>query len=288
MAMLSLMRTLLFLLSGATTYAWVISPLQPHVTRLLVAPAGDLDDESNSTPLSLSESDLARLSQLRNRHKKIPIMILDAMLPGQRLEFSLRDKRFRVLAERLRDNGEELGMIGFDPSTGNPLNVGVTVKIQTLKIEETICTLSIEGYERFEVLGEPLIDETGSYYVADVEVVEGRSPDRELSVEQTVEAKRLHSEIPDLVQEWLQWLYKTGRATPESMEPRLPGTTMPNEISARAVWAAALVNPIPALGVCLEIRPSMLVCQNDLERVKLAHASLKASIDHLSGKQRLF
>jgi hypothetical protein len=287
--MVSLLKSLLFLLSGATTLsAWIISPQQSHVTRLLAAAAGDLDDASNATPLSLSENDLARLVQLRNRHKKIPIMILDAMLPGQRLEFSLRDKRFRVLAERLRDNGDELGMIGFDPSTGNPLNVGVTVKIQTLKIEETICTLGIEGYERFEVQGEPIMDETGSYYMADVEVVEGRSPDRELSMEQLEEAKRLHSEIPDLIQEWLQWLYKTGRATPESMEPRLPGTTMPSEIGPRALWAAAMVNPIPALGVCLEIRPSMLVCQNDLERVKLAHVSLKASIDHLSGKQRLF
>ena len=208
-------------------------------------------------------------------------------MPGQRLEFSLRDKRFRVLAERLRDNGEELGMIGFDPSTGDPLNVGVTVKIQTLKIEETSFTLGIEGYERFEVQGEPVIDETGSYYMADIEIVEGRSPERELSFEQLQEATRLHSEIPDLVQEWLQWLYKTGRATPESMEPRLPGTTMPSEIGGRAVWAAALVNPLPALGVCLEIRPSMLACQSNLERVRLAHASLKASIDHLSGKQRL-
>lgn len=233
----------------------------------------------------MSENDLERLTQLRSRHKTIPIMILDAMLPGQRLEFSLRDKRFRVLAERLQTENEELGMIGFDPATGNPLNAGVTVKINKLEVEETICTLSIEGLERFEVQGEPEIDETNSYYMANVEIVEGRSP--ELTSEQLHEAETLHKDIPDLVQEWLQWIYKTGRASPDSMKPRLPGE-MPDEIGARAVWAAALVNPIPSLGVCLEIRPSMLVCQNDLERARLAHASLQASIDHLSGKQKLF
>lgn len=273
--------------------------------EFLDSDAGDREAAADATPLSLSTSDLQRLSQLRQRQMTgLPIMILDAMLPGQQLECSLRDKRFRMLAKRvLQDEAKlpaspSLGMIGFDPATGNPLNVGVTVKILKLEIDESnnICTLGVEADSMFEVQNEPQLDETESYYTVDVELVEGRT-ERTLTDDEQKEAQRLHEEIPDLVQEWLEALYKSGRATPESMVPRYPrcsnndnGTTVPHEddIGARAVWTAALVNPLPSLGVCLEIRPSMLVCQNDLERVRLAHVSLKASIDHISGKQPLF
>eukprot|EP00545_Synedropsis_sp_CCMP1620_P007767 CAMPEP_0119009924 /NCGR_PEP_ID=MMETSP1176-20130426/4682_1 /TAXON_ID=265551 /ORGANISM="Synedropsis recta cf, Strain CCMP1620" /LENGTH=224 /DNA_ID=CAMNT_0006962509 /DNA_START=392 /DNA_END=1066 /DNA_ORIENTATION=- len=224
-------------------------------------------------------------------------MVLDAMLPGQRLEFSLRDQRFRVLAKHLllleETDEASLGMVGFDPATGDPLNVGVTVKILKLEIDDTnnSCTLGIEADAMFQVQNEPQMDDTESYYTVDVEMVEGRT-ERDLTVDEQVEAQGLHDKIPDLIQEWLALLYQTGRATPENMEPRYPflnSNGMPeDDIGARAVWAAALVNPIPSLGVCLEIRPSMLICQNDLERVRLAHASIAASIDHVSGKQRLF
>jgi hypothetical protein len=149
----------------------------------------------------------------------------------------------------------------------------------------------VEADQMFEVQTEAQLDETESYYTVDVEMVKGRI-ERALSAEEQEEVQRLHDEIPDLIEEWLELLYQKDRATPETMKPRYPyGTgisSIPSDIGDRAVWTAALVNPLPSLGVCLEIRPSMLVCQNDLERVRLAHASLQASMDHLSGKKRLF
>jgi hypothetical protein len=63
---------------------------------------------------------------------------------------------------------------------------------------------------------------------------------------------------------------------------------MPKNPTDRAFWVAALINPLPALGVCLEIRPAMLSCSNDLDRMILASQALQSSIDHLSGKNRLF
>ena len=63
---------------------------------------------------------------------------------------------------------------------------------------------------------------------------------------------------------------------------------MPEELGARAIWIAALVNPLPALDVCVEVRPAMLACKNDFDRINLAVAAIQGSIDHLSGKRRLF
>mmetsp|Transcript_9757 Transcript_9757/g.14310 ORF Transcript_9757/g.14310 Transcript_9757/m.14310 type:complete len:286 (-) Transcript_9757:2321-3178(-) len=240
-------------------------------------------------PLSLSANDLERITRLRSLRKTIPVMILDPMLPGQKLEFSVKDKRFRVLASRLKEE-PVLGMLGFDPATNEPLKVGVTLKINNLNIDEKSCTISIEGHEQFQVESDLYFDDddTESYYVADIEMVE-QTPEVDLTPQHMAEAKSLHDEIPDLVQDWIQLLYKTGHATPESMKPRLPAPgIMPSEIRDRSIWVGALINPLPGLGVCLEIRPSMLLCRTDLERVRLAHASLKSSIDHLSGKQKLF
>jgi len=40
--------------------------------------------------------------------------------------------------------------------------------------------------------------------------------------------------------------------------------------------------------VCLEIRPAMLSCKNDHERMILATTALQSSIDHVSGKNKMF
>ena len=49
--------------------------------------AEEFMDEEEPTELSLSSSDLQRLAEMRDRYKIIPILILDAMLPGQCLDF---------------------------------------------------------------------------------------------------------------------------------------------------------------------------------------------------------
>lgn len=56
---------------------------------------------------------------------------------------------------------------------------------------------------------------------------------------------------------------------------------MPEGIGARAIWIASLVNPLPTLGVCMEIRPAMLACKNDYDRITLATVAIRSSIDNL-------
>jgi len=63
---------------------------------------------------------------------------------------------------------------------------------------------------------------------------------------------------------------------------------MPDTPTDRAIWVAALLNPLPSLKVCLEIRPAMLACKNDYDRIHLAMAALQSSTDHMKGKNKLF
>ena len=80
-------------------------------------------------PLLLSDSDLARLSTARDRRVTLPILILEPLLPGQRITFGSPDPKFGLLVEHLLSDGnnaKEIGMIGINPHTGRPLNLGVS------------------------------------------------------------------------------------------------------------------------------------------------------------------
>uniref|UniRef100_A0A7S2A921 Lon N-terminal domain-containing protein n=1 Tax=Trieres chinensis TaxID=1514140 RepID=A0A7S2A921_TRICV len=259
--------------------------------RAAAAAAGD---RGTKKPLALTASDLARLSEMRSRRTTMPIMILDAILPGQKLEFGSDDPKFLRLLEYAlsgQDGSDEIGMIGLNPHTGRPLNFGSTLPVVRSSVHahagSDVVTLEATGRRRFEVQGEPWLDPTDSFYLADVEIVDDR--EEALTKEDKRRAMELSDEIPKLVEEWVEWVVKAGKCDMEGMERTIRDLgPMPENICDRSIWTAALVNPLPPLGVCLEVRPAMLACRNNLERVTLANMALHSSIDHISGKRRLF
>ena len=48
------------------------------------------------------------------------------------------------------------------------------------------------------------------------------------------------------------------------------------------------MNPLPALGVALEVRPVLLAATTSQERVDAAMAGIASSIAHLDGSRRLW
>ena len=48
-----------------------------------------------------------------------------------------------------------------------------------------------------------------------------------------------------------------------------------------AFWVAALVNPVPALGVCREVRPRLLEASDGVERVDWAYRAINDSIKRM-------
>jgi hypothetical protein len=57
--------------------------------------------------------------------------------------------------------------------------------------------------------------------------------------------------------------------------------------SDRAFWVGALINPIPALGVAMEIRPSLLCACTPEERVDIALREIRRSIEHMQRKPKI-
>jgi hypothetical protein len=148
--------------------------------------------------------------------------------------------------------------------------------------------LSLKGRRRFQVMGRPFLDPSQSFYLAKVEIVENEKEVMENS--QKEQAQIFYESIPDMVQEWVNCVLMTGKATPEAMNEILQDIEpMPKSWQKRAMWVGSLVNPTgPPLGVCMEIRPAMLSCRSDHDRLLLASTALQSSIDSLKeGKHRM-
>lgn len=254
------------------------------------------DSGDRAEPLPLTADDMKLLTEMKSRHTTIPILILDALLPGQKLCFKSDDPKFHKLVEYCLnvDDGSgkfQLGMLGMNPYTGKPLCRGVTLSVtdETIHVdaETKVVTMLATGQKRMEVQGEPWLDETKSFYLADIEIVDNRR--EPMTMEQLEEAEKLSQTLPARIEEWVGWVLKKEATDEAGMNARISDLgPMPTDLTGRALWTAALVNPLPSLGVCLEIRPAMLSCSNDLERMILACQAVQSSIDHLSGKHRLF
>lgn len=88
-----------------------------------------------------------------------------------------------------------------------------------------------------------------------------------------------------LLQTWIT-LAKSKERTPGQISTLLESLgDIPNEDepTERALWVGALINPIPAMGVAMEIRPALLTAQSAEEKVEIAAEGLLRSIKHMDG-----
>lgn len=92
-------------------------------------------------------------------------------------------------------------------------------------------------------------------------------------------------ELGELAAEWEELVRSTGRERfPGHLDSVLadlgamPRAERPN---ARALWAAGLINPHPALGVALEVRPAVLTARSTARRLSMAKTGLEDSISRL-------
>lgn len=112
------------------------------------------------------------------------------------------------------------------------------------------------------------------------------SPELEGEAEEDQLALAIDSEaLGPLVEDWCHLVRSGGHekqdgqldAVLSDLGP-MPQASLPG---ARAVWVAALINPLPGLGVAWEIRPAMLAATSASERIEVAMAGIEASIQNL-------
>lgn len=247
-----------------------------------------LDHADAAEPLQLTQEDLRMLTEMRRRQVTIPILLLDCILPGQNLDLSSSDPKFVELLKYTMksSNSNEVGIIGFNPHNGEPLNRGVTVTLDkenfTYGIKENFepgLSVSLKGKRCFQVVGEPWLDETDSFFLANIEISDNRK--ETMSTEEEEKALQIFQNIPKQVEEWMDLVMDTKESGEDDLVQILEVIgPMPDSLHQRALWVGKLVNPSQTtLDVCTDIRPAMLACRHDHDRMILASCALQSSIN---------
>jgi len=104
--------------------------------------------------------------------------------------------------------------------------------------------------------------------------------------------RALSEELEGLVHQWKELVVSKGRERePNQIQNILqdigdmPPADQPMD---RALWVAALINPLPALGVSLEIRPAVLCSPTASNALQIVHGGLTTSIAHLDGSKPMW
>lgn len=127
----------------------------------------------------------------------------------------------------------------------------------------------MEGKEQFSVQGTPWLDDSGSFYFADVEILDEKH--EVMSSAEESESLKLYKEIPGLVDEFLANLVQVGQFKKTDIARKMKQLgPLPKKVRERALWVASL--PI----VNIDIRPAMLTCRNNFDRMKLSTAFLRS------------
>jgi len=118
-----------------------------------------------------------------------------------------------------------------------------------------------------------------------------------MSVARAISKSRVFTEpnmgLPDgqsLVERWVE-LARQNERTPGQIDEllsQLGGIPPVHEPTERALWVGALINPLPGMGVAVEIRPALLVSRSAEERVQVSLDGLMKSIAHMDGTARMW
>lgn len=229
-------------------------------------------------------------------------LILDSMVPRQRLEMHFAPPVTHALREA-RAGECALGVIGMD-ADGGIARRGVETRIESMSAYRanlgyfsshtlsgsspstrgfTALETTLVGGRRFEIVSHegpwPPEQRWVDAEVRWLDEPSGASP---------AAAIVLAESLKPLVTEWLA-LVRSGER--ERSPGQLDGILndlgpMPDAESAddAAFWVSALINPIPALGVCKEVRHKVLTSESGLTRVQWAHAAISDSIRRMRSR----
>jgi hypothetical protein len=143
---------------------------------------------------------------------ELPLVVMDAMVPGQTLSFVCRDSQTKALITRCLDgDAQTFGMIGIDPASNRPLYTGVEVEITNMQVIEGggapgggHFAVEIAARRQFQLSDgagrSTWRDEEGGYLMAHVTWSEGDGGDRDSIEDDGVVSAA--SELPPLIAEW--------------------------------------------------------------------------------------
>ena len=275
-------------------------------TRLFSASS----DDDDSFMASLRD----RMTQVTDRDTKLPLVVLDSMLPRQVMKIKVNNDLFiNLIKSRLEEETPCIGILGIAKlSTGEQVHLTNGVEVQIMGkpvMDETNggVLLELKAGRRFSLQGE-IDTATQGWTEGRVQFLSSAEQEEEeeensstledrmalaRAMQKSREFTSPNMNMEDnrsLVDQWIQ-LARERERKPGQIDQLLqdlgdiPSVEEPSE---RAFWVGALINPIPAMGVAMEIRPALLTASTAEGRIEVAFNGILRSIKHMDGSTPLW
>ena len=280
---------------------------------------GDSDRGSSMFDLSSLNN---RLKEVQQKQQRLPLVVLDSMLPRQALEIQVNNA---LLIELVRDcvarESPYIGMLGIARlASGQQVHLTTGVEVEIVKDrlhflpEGQGVKMALRATQRRFQIEEGSITTVGGeggYTEATVKFLDSAQEEEDeiqssrdgpneeyerTSVARAImkadELTMTNGNMPDnlsLVDRWIE-LARERERSPGQIDALLedlgeiPPSDQPSE---RAFWVGALINPLPAMGVALEIRPALLTAKKAEQRVEVALNGILRSIKYMDGSAGL-
>ena len=225
----------------------------------------------------------------------VRLLVLDTLVPGQRLRLDTESPP-RSFEDFCRNEQDPIVVVGREGLSLHARGVEVVLEDSNISSSTSGCStpvLTLATTGRIAEIDDEGIDEGSRWngrkgrvrWLTNLnEDYLALSVDKEPTEVTTEKIMALCETIGDLASEWEETVKVTGR---ERFPGHLRGIvhdlgcSIPEEPNARALWVAALINPLPALGVALEIRPAVLTARTTSRRLLVAQQGLQDSIDRM-------
>lgn len=235
--------------------------------------------------------------------RSLPLFVLEPLLPAQTIHLHVFEPRYIRLTQRALTEAsleKRFGMVAISHRGMSP--VGVTVRIiNWTEVAGGRYFLTVVGERRFRILRTWDVD---GYRNAEVAWVNDAEPERvdpptsvaaensladaAAATERAALPRRLMvRECKAAIGEWTAavmqgWERRTGQldALLRELGPAPDGDTLEGA-EMLGLWCAALINPLPPLGVAPEIRLQALECTDSVERLRLVLVAAESSLQHM-------
>jgi ATP-dependent protease La (LON) substrate-binding domain len=236
--------------------------------------------------MPLSTDDILLLQSLQRRQVKLPIMMLDTLLPQQVVTVRSSDPTFsQLLKFAMSNSAGRVAVMGMHPVSGNALSYGVVAKVDVLphidgNAESGSTTVALTALHRIHVSGHVTVQNQQGFSVADCEILNDDMERSQGDID--MKAPQLAARLTKLIEQWIDSAASVGATVREFS----PGFSLNKEVTSKdwsllAFYTATILQPIPATATAanIDIRPAMITAQTAYERLLLAVTALQIHLD---------
>lgn len=197
------------------------------------------------------------------RSQQIPLFVLEPVLPRQRLLLHIFEPRYRALVRSAMRGQRSFGMVAHGHATAGKHGCEVSIT-ECHPLADGRFSLTVRGARRFQL--ESVDHHPDGYMLGTVKwaidnVSQATQEDRSAAVDK---AQAMANEWLEMARQWERF---TGQV--DGILGDLGDRPGADDLEALGFWVAALINPMPGMGVAPEIRQDCLELIDSGERLTL-------------------